>query len=231
MGKQHLKRLAAPKIWQITRKKSKFVTKPVPGTHSQKEGISLGTLLKEILSYSNSNRETKKILNINEIKIDGRARKDFRFPVGIFDTIEFADINKNFRIITDKNGKIGMVKIKKEEASLKPCKIIGKTMVSGKLQLNLFDGSNILTDSKTYKVGDTLLLELPGRKITRHLKMDKKSAIFLTGGKHIGEIGNVEDIVENRIIYRNSEGELVETSKKYAFVIGDSKPLITTRET
>ena len=132
--------------------------------------------------------------------------------------------------MADKQGKISMVKIKKEEASLKPCKIIGKTIVNGKLQLNLFDGKNILASSGAYKVGDTLLLSLPDKKITKHLKLDKKSAIFLTGGKHIGETGNVEDVVENRIIYKNHEGELVETSKKYAFVVGDSKPLITIHE-
>ena len=68
------------------------------------------------------------------------------------------------------------------------------------------------------------------KKITKHLKLDKKSAIFLTGGKHTGEIGNVENIVENKIIYKNPEGELIETSKKYAFVVGDNKPSITILE-
>ena len=53
----------------------------------------------------------------------------------------------------------------------------------------------------------------------------------MTGGKHIGETGHVEDISGNKIIYKNPNGELVETSKKYAFVIGDSKPLITIHET
>ncbi|MBI2659676.1 30S ribosomal protein S4e [Candidatus Woesearchaeota archaeon] len=231
MGKEHLKRLAAPRTWQVARKKFKFIIKPASGTHSPKEGISFGTLLKEMLSYANSSREAKKIINTHQIKIDGKARKDFRFPVGIFDTIEFSNINENFRVIADKNGKIGLAKIKKEEASLKPCKIIGKTPVRGKIQLNLFDGNNILTDNKSYKVGDTLLLELPGKKIAKHLKLDKKSAILLTGGKHMGETGHVEDISGNKIIYKNPNGELVETSKKYAFVIGDDKPLVTIRET
>ena len=34
MGKDHLKRLAAPKNWQIRRKKLTFITKSVPGPHS-----------------------------------------------------------------------------------------------------------------------------------------------------------------------------------------------------
>lgn len=227
MGKDHLKRLAAPKTWHIKRKGLKFITKPSAGPHSLESGLPFGTLLKEVLNYAATTREVKKILHTSEVKIDGKVRKDFRFPVGIFDTIEFTNTNEYFRVVFNRNGKIGIIKIKKEEAELKPCKIIGKTMVRGKLQLNLYDGKNILVGANSYKVGDTVLLSLPEQKIAKHLKLNKKSAIFLTGGKHIGEIGNVEDIIENKIIYKDEKGGLIETSKKYAFVVGENKPLIS----
>lgn len=227
MGKDHLKRLAAPKTWQIRRKGLKFITKPVPGPHSMESGIPLSLMLKDVLNYANTTREVKKILNSKEVRIDGKLRKDFRFPVGLFDTIEFVNANEYFRVILNRKGKIDLVKISKEELLLKPCKIIGKEMVGGKLQLNLYDGKNIFSDDKSCKVGDTVLLSLPEQKISRHLKLGKKSTIFLTGGRHIGEMGNVEDIVEKKIIYRDNNSNLIETSKKYAFVVGDSKPLIT----
>ena len=227
MGTRHLKRLTAPKTWDIKRKGTKFVTKLLPGPHSLDTGMPFGVLLRDILKYGNNLRDIKKILNTNEVKIDGKTRRDVRYPVGLFDAIEFKSINECFRIILSRKGKIELIKIKKEEALLKPCKITGKTIVRGKLQLNLYDGKNILVDSAAYKVGDTLLLALPEQKISKHLKLDKKSAIFLTGGKHMGEIGNVEDIIENRIIYKDKDGNLIETSKKYAFVVGDENPLIT----
>ena len=46
---------------------------------------------------------------------------------------------------------------------------------------------------------------------------------------HLGgsEILKVKYPKENKIIYKDSGGNLVETLKKYAFVVGDSKPLIT----
>lgn len=229
MGKDHLKRLAAPKTWNVKRKGLKFVTKPAPGPHSMDSGIALNTLLKEILHYASTTREVKKILNTNIIKIDGKIRKDFRFPVGIFDTIEFPDINEYFRVVTNKNGKIDLTKISKDEVLLKPCKIIGKTIVNGKQQLNLFDGKNVFADNNSYKVGDTVLLSLPEQKISKHLKLEKNSAIFLTGGKHIGNTGNVEGITEGKVIYKDEKGNLVETSKKYAFVVGGNKPLISIR--
>ncbi len=226
MTKNHLVRLAAPKTWDIRRRGIQFITKPNPGPHRLTLGMPLNVILKEILRYANTKREVKKILNSSEIKIDGKSRKDFRFPVGIFDTLEFTNINEYFRVILSKKGKLALIKISKEETLLKPCKIMGKTMIKGKLQLNLYDGKNLVVDAGSYKVGDTLLLTLPDKKITKNLKLEKKASIFLIGGKHIGETGNVEDIVKNRIIYRDNKGNLVETSKEYAFVIGDSKPSI-----
>lgn len=227
MVKTHLKRLAAPKTWQIKRKGIKFITKPNSGPHNTETGIALSTLLKEILNYANTTREVKKTLNSADIKIDGKPRKDPSFPVGLFDTIEFANINEFFRVVLNKQRELSLIKIRKDEAILKPCKIIGKTMVNGKLQLNLYDGKNILADNNSYKVGDTIILLLPEQKISKHLKLEKKSTIFLTGGKHIGEIGSVEDITGNKIVYKDTTGNLVETSKNHAFVIGDNKISIT----
>jgi len=227
MGKNHLKRLAAQKTWQIQRKGHKFITKSIPGPHSLETGAPLSVFLKEVFKYATTTKEVSKILNSNYVKIDGKIRKNFRFPVGIFDTIELTKINEHFRVILNRKGKLDVIRINKEESLLKPCKIIGKKMVKGKIQLNLFDGKNILVETNNYKIGDTLFLSLPEQKINKHLKFDKNSAIFLTGGKHIGDIGNVGDIVENKITYVDQKGNLIETLKKYAFVIGDNKPMIT----
>lgn len=227
MGKDHLKRLAAPKTWNIRRKGHKFVTKPNAGPHGLDAGVPVSILLKEILNYGSTTREVKKILSTSTVKIDGKVRKDLRFPVGMFDAIEIASINEHFRIILNKKGKLDLIRIKKEEAALKPCKIIGKTMVRGKLQLNLFDGKNILVENHDCNVGDTVLLTLPEHKISKHLKLSKKSVIFLTGGRHIGETGSVEDIAQDKVIYKDNSGNSIQTLKKYAFVVGEDKPLIT----
>lgn len=225
MGKNHIKRMAAPKTWNISRRTTTFITKQSPGPHANELSYPMDVLLKEVLNYASTTREAKKLLNANEIKVDGKRRNDFRFPVGIFDTVQFA--GDNFRVVLNKKGKLDLVKISKEEVSTKPCKVIGKTMVNGKIQLNLYDGKNIISSDKSCKVGDTLMISLPDHKISKHLKLGKKAFIFLTGGKHIGETGIVEDISGSKIIYKDSNGNLIETSKKYAFVAGDSKPSVT----
>ena len=109
----HLKRMATPKTWHINRKKNKFVTKPAPGPHSSDISLALGTLVKEVFNYAATTREVKKILNANSVKVDGTVRKDFRFPVGIFDTVEFSN-GKHFRLILNKKGKLTQSKLQKK---------------------------------------------------------------------------------------------------------------------
>ncbi|MBI1935148.1 30S ribosomal protein S4e [Candidatus Woesearchaeota archaeon] len=225
--KTHLKRLAAPKTWPILRKNFRFMAKPKPGPHSLERGLSLSALLKDTLKYAATTKEVKKLMCANKIIVDGKQRKNFRFPIGIFDTIEFPSLNEHYRVVLNRGGRIELAKIPKEEASTKPCKVIGKTMVNGKLQLNLYDGKNIIADKNVCNSGDTVLLDLPGNKISKHLKLEKKSLVFLTGGKHVGEMGSVEDIRSDKIVYKDEKGNLIETSKKHAFVIGENKPLIT----
>jgi small subunit ribosomal protein S4e len=219
--------MAAPNTWDVEKKTATFITRQSPGPHTKELSYPMDVLIRDVLKYARNLNEVKKLLNENEVKVDGIRRKDFRLPVGVFDTVEFTNSGESFRITLDRHGKLLLAKIGKPEASTKPCKITGKTMVRGKLQLNLYDGKNILAGSDSYKVGDTLMISLPDQKISKHIKLDKKSSVFLIGGKHIGETGTVEDVSQNKIIYKDADGNLVETSKKYAYVVGDSKPLIT----
>ena len=62
------------------------------------------------------------------------------------------------------------------------------------------------------------------------MPLQKNVLIYLTGGKHIGEVGKVKDIVGNRIMYIMENGDVAETLKKYAFVVGEDKPVITIKK-
>lgn len=93
-----------------------------------------------------------------EITVDGVVRRDYRFPVGLLDVLSIKDLNEHFRIVLDKKGKIMPIKIGEEERGIKLCKIMGKQMIKGKMQLNLDDGRNIFVKESSYKVGDAILL-------------------------------------------------------------------------
>ena len=225
---KHLKRYFAPKTWKIKRKGIPFITKPSPGTHKISMSMPLNVILRDILGYANNNREVKFLLGNKDIAVDGIRRKDYKFPVGLFDVLSLKDIGKYFRVVLDKRGNLTLIEIKEDESTLKLGKITGKSLVKGKLQLNLYDGKNILVPETKFKLGDAVLITL-GKKneIKEHVSLDKNSLIYLTGGKHISQIGKVEDIRGNKILYNLGEGNIVETLKEYAFPIGKGKPLIT----
>tara|TARA_Y100000310_G_C20609990_1_gene777499 strand:- start:884 stop:1576 length:693 start_codon:yes stop_codon:yes gene_type:complete len=225
---KHLKRYFAPKTWKIKRKGISFVAKPSPGTHKTNNSLPLNVIMRDILGYANSNREVKFILEKSEVEIDGIRRKDHRFPVGLFDVLSLKNVNEHFRIVLDKKGKIDLIKIDEKEKGVKLCRITGKSLAKGKTQLNLYDGKNVLVKENSYKRGDAVLLTLGKKKgVKEKVSLDKGVLIYLTGGRHIGQIGKVQDIINNRILYKTESGDIVETLKEDAFPIGKDKPLIT----
>lgn len=224
----HLKRYSTPRTWDIKIKGRKYVSKPSRGTHGIGMSMPLNVVIRDMLSYASTNREVKFMLNGRNILVDGIRRKDYRFPVGLFDVLSFADVNEHFRAVINAKGKLCLVKIKKEESDAKPCKITGKTSIGGKIQLNFYDGRNMLVDKNSYSVGDVLIISVEAGKsdIKSHIKLEKGSLIFLTGGKNMGTLGTVQDISGSRIIYKTGKGEVFETLKEYAFPIGKEKPAI-----
>jgi len=227
----HLKRYFAPKTWKIKRKCMKYITKPSPGTHKIGMSMPINVILRDILEYASTNKEVKFILSNKNILVDGKRRKDYRFPVGLFDVLSLSDIDEHFRVILNKKGKLAVIKIGKEESKTKLCKITGKKAVRKKIQLSMNDGKNTLVDKSEVKVGDSVLIAL-GDKITikDSIKLDKNTSIYLTGGKHIGHTGKVQDIEGKRIIYKTEKGDVFETLKKYALAIGKDKPVISIAE-
>ncbi len=231
MVKNHLKLIAAPKSWPVQRKKHTFITRPMPGPHPHALGVPLSVVLKDMLSYGATRKEIRRVLLENDVLVDGIRRREHRFIVGVFDTISFTKINAHYRMSLTTLGKLTIVGIPSQEAMQKPCKIIGKKILKGgKLQLNLFDGKNMKVENGQYSVGDSVLLSLPSLAITQHFKLQKNAAIFLSGGTHIGESGIVEDILGEKLLYKNPSGEIIETLKRYAFVVGTERSAVTIQE-
>ena len=220
MSKRHLKTINAPKSWPVERKTKYWVSRPNPGPHSFKESLPLSVVFNDLLSYVKNIRELKKILNQGIVKINGKIRKDYKYPMGIFDVLELSG-KECYRLLYNDRGKFYLSKIKDKEVLFK---ITDKKILNKKrLQLNFSNGNNILTDNKDIQTGDSITLD--GGKVKTVLKFEKNSTIYLTGGRHVGIIGKVKGIEGNKVLF-TSEKEEFETLKKYAFVIGKEKPII-----
>jgi Ribosomal protein S4E len=86
MGR-HQKRIAAPRSWKIERKTAYWTVKPRPGPHPGNRSIPLLLIVRDMLKLADNSKEAKRILNEGNVTVDGKVRKDHKFPVGIFDLL------------------------------------------------------------------------------------------------------------------------------------------------
>ena len=230
--------MLAPKFWKISRKETKWVVTPAPGPHRKFESLPLQIILRDILKVAETASEAKSILKRGEVLVDGKLRKDGKYPAGLMDTVVVPKIKKYFRIVATADG-LGLVEIPEKESKLKLCRIEDKTILrGGRMQLNLHDGKNIIVpkDAKdAYKTGDTLLLELPSLKIVDHIKIEPGMLGLFTHGKNSGRIGKIKEIIVTRTREPNKivceiDKKTVESMKDHVFVVGKSKPVISLGE-
>lgn len=224
MTKGYLKRIAAPNEWPIARKNVRFILRPRGALHY---GLPLGIVLRDILGYAKTMREAKYILGTREVLMDGTRRKDEKIAVSIMSTLDFPDLDAAFRMVIGKDKKLNLIKISKEESIVKVCRINNKKILNkGKIQLNLNDGTNLLSDNKDCKTGDSVVLALPKREIKEFFKLEKGAIAYLFGGEHVGTVGNVEGIDKAKLIIKSGK-DTFETLKKFAIIIGKEKPVVT----
>ncbi|MEM4267286.1 MAG: 30S ribosomal protein S4e [Candidatus Woesearchaeota archaeon] len=223
--KRHLKRIAAPASWDIKRKALKYAIRPYPGGGKLENSLPIGIVIRDILGFAKTAREASYILNNKTVLINGKQCKEIKQAVGLMDVITFRELNKSFRVLLDKSGRLILVEIKDKTHAL-ICKIMNKKSVrGGKTQLNLINGRNILVDKDEYKTGDAVVIE--NNKIVEHIPLKKGVLVFFIGGKHVGEIGRVDEIIEDNMLFKK-DGAVFETKKSFAFPIGVDEPLINT---
>jgi len=233
--KRHLKRLRAPGFWKISKKASTWAVKPRAGPHKTFESIPLLVVVRDILELADDGKEAKSIIKMHEIFVDGRHRKDHKYPVGLMDVVSVPKLKKNYIVVPTVRG-LELVEAKAKDAKSKVRKIVGKRNVrGGKVQLNFHDGTNILVvnakDAGKYDTGDSIVVEFAAKKITKHLKMSKGSMVVITKGKNIGRWGKIEEVIVTKTkeptkIMCDVEGEKLEVIKDYVFVIGEKTPVI-----
>ena len=236
-AKRHLKRLAAPSQWYLPRKAYKWAVRPRPGPHSMRTSIPLLYIVRDYLGYAKTAREARKILNEGKILVDGRVRKDYKFPVGIMDVISIPETGEHYRVLPNRIGKLILHPISEKEANIKPLRISNKRMVKGaKVQLNLHDGSNHLVtmdEKDKYRTAYTVLMKVPDREVIEVIPFEVGAYVFVTQGKNVARKGKVVEVRgfpmgwPDVVTIEDENGELFDTLKEYAFVVGKDKPEIS----
>jgi len=239
----HQKRIAAPRSWKIERKRAYWAVSPTSGPHPKDRSTPLLLVIRDMLKLADNSKETKHILNEGNVVINGKVRKDHKFPVGIFDILSIPLLKVNYLVLLDKKGKLSLVEISEEAASKKLCRVNGKRMVKeGVIQLNLHDGRNILPGAHGYgteiKRHDSLLISISDNKIVQHLAYKEGSKVIVVGGKHSAQTGEIKEIrvvrssqpnVVQIKLLEKEEGEEEEVEGSFesredlVFVVGEEK--------
>jgi small subunit ribosomal protein S4e len=229
--KKHLKRLPAPRYWPIKRKEAKFTTRPIPGPHPKDHSLTLAIVLREMLGYADNMREVKAILNTGQVRVDGRIRKDPRYPIGMMDVLEIQGSEEKFRLLPKIKGGLRLVPIADKEASFKLCRVEKKMMVSGgRLQMTLHDGRNLILSTggkpADFNTLDTIQISVPDQKHMKTIPMEKGSYAVVSQGKNVGIEGKILEIEKrfgthaSTVTIEDAEGNRFQTALEYVFVLG-----------
>jgi small subunit ribosomal protein S4e len=233
---KHLKREMSPKFWPIHRKEHVWTVKVGSGPHAFKESMPLLIVVRDLLGYAETGKEAKKLITDGQVLVDGKPRRDERYPTGFMDVVELPDAKQLFRVLPAQGGRMKLHPIKSGEAGFKLCRIVGKTTVKGeRTQLNLHDGRNVIPsddDETPYKVNDVIQLKVPEQEVLSHVSFEEGVQAIITGGRSQGKKGFVigfgsEPGKKQTATIRTPDGEDVRTLAQYVFAVGSNEPLIS----
>ena len=230
---RHLKRYAASKALKLPRKSIVWTVKPAPGPHPSDESIPLRLVVREHLGLACTAKEVDRLLNEKQVLVDGRVRKDSKFPVGLMDVVQLPTLNKSYRVLLNTRGRLVLCDISQEEARFKLCKVVRKsTISSARVQLTFNDGRTLAGDLE-FKLRDTAKLSLPDQKILERIAFGTGAVALVTGGANVGKVGKIVEVkmIEgtqpNIVILEAPDGTTFQTSEDYVFAVGKEKPIVT----
>ncbi len=187
----HLKRQSVPNKWPIKRKGTTYVVKSRVDVN---EGVPVLIALRDMLNLADTRREAKKIIHLKQILINQKPARDEKNSILFFDTLTIVPAKKNYRLELSDSGKFYFNEIKENEAIKKIAKVVNKKVLKGKkIQLNLSDGRNFLSDLKC-NINDSLIINLKEGKIEKCIPLKEKSKVIIFSGKHVGDIGEVMEL-------------------------------------
>jgi small subunit ribosomal protein S4e len=213
----YLKRQKVPKSWPIPRKGTTYVVSPSSGMQN---GLPLLIILRDILKIAKNRNEVKKAIKLKNILLNCKEATEEKSLVSLFDTISILPSKKYYKLVLSEKGKFGLKEIKENESTKKVSKIINKKMIKGKkIQVNLMDGRNILSDVKG-KVNDSIIFSFKENKIEKIIPLEEGANALVFAGKHSGEIGIVNKIIgEKRMVEMNMDGKPTKVLIKQLIVI------------
>lgn len=247
--KRHLKRLAAPKHWMLSKLGGTWAPRPTTGPHKMRDCLPMCLVLKNRLKYALTRKETQTIVMRRLVAVDGKVRTDMNYPAGFMDVISIDKTDEKFRLLYDNKGRFVLHRVKNpEEAKFKLCRV--KDLSNGSkasIGRNPFqngqagaipyivthDGRTIRYPDPLVKPHDTVKFDIASGKITGCIKFDVGNSAMVTGGANKGRVGVI--ITKERhpgsfdiIHLQDRRGNKFSTRSANVFCIGEgNKPWVS----
>ncbi len=205
----HQTRSEAIRALPLPRKGTKYVARGLSHAHS---GVPVVIAVRDMLGFAKTAREVREMVKQKIIKINGKEVKDFREAIRLFNILS---IGKNYKLTILPTGRFSLDETKE---NFRLCKVTGKKTLSGKkTQINLHDGTNLLSKEKV-SVGDSFEIDFEG-KIKKIIKMAKGNEAFVISGRSIGHSGKIKEIEKSNVTLHLENGKEVELDKSHLMII------------
>jgi len=246
--KKHMKRLAAPKHWMLSKLGGIWAPRPSTGPHKLRECIPLTLILRNRLKYALTRREVNMICMRRLVQVDNKVRTDKNYPLGLMDVLKLDKTNEQYRVLYDVKGRYTLHRITKEEGEYKLCKVVKQAkakkasigrnpFVTGQAAsipyIVTHDGRTIRYPDPSVSVNDTVKVSLATGNVIGHLKYDVGNLCFVKKGNNRGRIGTLTSTERHPGSYdivhlKDRKGNAFSTRQDNVMVIGEgNKPWIS----
>lgn len=187
----HLKRQKVPTSWPISRKGTKYIVKVASDLN---KGVPILVFLRDMLGVAQNKKEVKKAIHEKNILINSSFARNEKQSVVLLDRVTIVPSKKTYVLRLNPLGKFEAHEVSESKANSKVSKIIGKKILKDKkVQLNLLDGRNVLSDVKC-KIGDSIEFDFKNKKVVKCIPLEDKSRALVFLGKHTGKEGDITKV-------------------------------------
>lgn len=232
--KKHLKRLNAPRHWNLGKMGGVWAPRPSTGPHKMRECLPISIVLRERLKYALTAKESHQICMERCVKVDGKVRTDVNFPAGFMDVIELEKSGDRFRLLFDTKGRFVVHRINREEAAYKLCRVNKVYISSNRIPVAVtHDGRTIRYPDPDVRVNDTIKVDIASGKMSDILKFELGAMVMVTKGNNSGRVGSLMHIEKHDgsfdiVNVKDSKGNVFSTRLGNIFVVGSGNhPQVT----
>lgn len=221
-----LKRLNAPKHWNLGKMGGIWAPKPSAGPHKQRECLPLCIILRDRLKYALTGKECLQICMERCVKVDGKVRTDPNFPAGFMDVVTMEKSGDRFRLLYDIKGRFSLVRLDAAEAGYKLAKIVKVFVSANKVPVAVtHDGRTLRYPDPDVKVNDSVKVDIATGKMSEIFKFELGCLVMVTGGHSAGRVGQLQHIEKHDgsfhiVTVQDAKGNTFATRLQNVFVIG-----------